>query len=106
MNSFGFVFSPIWVAMINLAHLLGVLLALGAVAGASSRHRVMAVVLLLAAGGWVATVVLSAIIINMPPGTAPPPVLPWAQIVANLPPWAAVVVGVLALWRGRGRVRG
>lgn len=105
MSNLGFLFSPGWVALIQLAHLLVLLGALSAVTLASGRQRALAVVLLLAAGGWVATVVLSAIIIGLPAGTAPSPALAWAPIVADLPPWAAVVVGLLALWRERRNLR-
>lgn len=100
MSAFGFLFAPAWMAAIHLGHLLVLLAALAAVAGASGRWRPLAAVLLLAALGWVATVVLSAVIAALPTAAAPSPLLAWAPIGADLPGWAAVVVGVVAVWRG------
>ncbi len=99
MSALAFLFSPPWMALINLAHLAAVLAALAALAGAAGRRRALAAVLLLAATEWLVAAVLSALIIRLPPGAPPPAVLGWAPVFSALPTWAAVVVGLASVWR-------
>ncbi len=104
MTALSFLFQPWSAALSHLAHLLALLAALAAVA--TSRQRALSSVLLLAALSWAVVVVLSAIIASLPPGTTPPSYLAWAPIATDLPAWAAVVAGLLALWRSPADHRG
>ena len=103
MNALAFIFRPVWMAAINFAHLLILLLACGGVFAAPRRYRLLAVVLLLAALGWVVNVAVSVRIVTLSVGARPQGALAWAQFAGDLPVWGAIVVGLIGVWRAQHR---
>jgi|GEM_PF-6144990 len=103
MNAIAFIFRPVWVAALNFAHLMALLLAAGAAWAAPRRYRRLAAVMLLAALGWGVNVAVSLRMATLPVGGTPGTALAWAQFAGDLPVWAAVVVGLAAARRGASR---
>jgi hypothetical protein len=96
MNALSFVFRPVSAAVLNFAHLMALLLAVGGVFAATRPKRRLAAVMLLAALGWLANVGIS---VTLAAGALPAGAFAWAQFAGDLPVWAAVVVGLAGVWR-------
>ncbi len=103
MNALGFLFRPPWNAAFSFAHTLALLLAIGGACLAAPGRRALAAVVLLASCGWAVNVAVAVRLATLPPGVVPPTALAWTPLVGDLPVWAAIVLGVGAVWRGRSR---
>ena len=99
MSALAFVFRPAWVAAINFAHVLALVLAVGGAALARAQRHALATVVLLAALAWPAGVAVSVWISAQPAVAAAGPALRWGPWLAALPLWLALVVGIRAAWR-------
>lgn len=100
MNALAFIFRPLWVAAVNFAHLLALLLAAGGAWAAPPGRRRLGAIMLLAALGWAVGVAVSLRVATLPVGTAPAALLAVAPLAAALPVWVAALLCLLRPRRG------
>jgi len=98
VSALAFVFRPAWLAAINFGYVLALILAVGGASIAPRRRRGLAAVLLLAALAWPANVAAS-VWATLHASSAPPGVLAWLPFAGYAPMWAAIIVGLMAIWR-------
>lgn len=105
MNALGFLFRPASAAVLSTAHVLVLVLAISWAPYAAQERRPLAAVVLLAALAWPVKVAVSVWVATRPVGVAHT-AFAWAPLFSRLPLWAAVAVGLAALWRARRTSRG